>query len=120
MESILAAYETGQRHFGENYVSELTEKASHPQILERCKDIKWHFIGNLQRNKVNKVLGVPNLYVVETVDNDRIASALNNSWERFRKNDDKRLNIMVQVNTSQEHGNGMFIMFDVAYERSER
>lgn len=105
IESILAAYEAGQRHFGENYVNELTEKALHPQVLEKCKDIKWHFIGNLQRNKVNKILDVPNLYVVETIDNRKIANALNNSWEKFHKKDDDKLNVLVQVNTSQEEGN---------------
>ncbi|XP_032689777.1 pyridoxal phosphate homeostasis protein [Odontomachus brunneus] len=104
IESILSAYETGQRHFGENYVNELVEKASHLQILQNCKEIQWHFIGNLQRNKVNKILSVPNLYVIETVDNERIASVLNNSWIKLQKGDDKKLNIMVQVNTSQEKG----------------
>jgi PLP dependent protein len=55
IEMILDAYSVGQRHFGENYVKELVEKANDPQILENCKDIKWHFIGHLQRNKINKV-----------------------------------------------------------------
>jgi len=101
-ESILSAYDAGQRHFGENYVNELMEKAYNPLILERCKDIRWHLIGNLQRNKVNKVLNIPNLYVIETINNDKLANALNNSWPRFRKSDDSKLNIMIQVNTSQE------------------
>ncbi|EZA60087.1 Proline synthase co-transcribed bacterial-like protein, partial [Ooceraea biroi] len=101
-ELILSAYQAGQRHFGENYVNELLDKACNPQILETCKEIRWHFIGNLQRNKVNKVLNVPNLFVIETVSNDKLASALNNSWPKFRKNEDSKLNIMVQVNTSQE------------------
>ncbi|XP_022250861.1 pyridoxal phosphate homeostasis protein-like isoform X2 [Limulus polyphemus] len=43
-EMVVVAYEWGQRHFGENYV------------LEKCKDIQWHFIGHLQRNKVNKLV----------------------------------------------------------------
>ncbi|XP_011702292.1 PREDICTED: proline synthase co-transcribed bacterial homolog protein [Wasmannia auropunctata] len=100
--SIVSAYEAGQRHFGENYVNELVEKAYNPLILERCKEIRWHFIGNLQRNKVNKVLCIPNLYVIETVNSDKLANALNNSWPKFRKSDDSKLNVMVQVNTSQE------------------
>lgn len=108
IESILSAYEAGQRHFGENYVNELVEKATHPQILKNCKEIQWHFIGSLQRNKVNKVLNAPNLYVIETVDNERIASALNISWVKFQKND-KKLNVMVQVNTSQEKGNKIVV-----------
>lgn len=101
-ESIVAAYEAGQRHFGENYVNELLEKATNPLILEKCEDIKWHFIGNLQRNKVNKILTAPNLHVIETVDNEKLANALNNSWPKLRRNEDSQLNVMVQVNTSQE------------------
>jgi PLP dependent protein len=40
-------YDAGQRHFGENYMHEVLEKA--PALP---KDIKWHFIGHLQSNKV--------------------------------------------------------------------
>jgi len=104
-ESIVSAYEAGQRHFGENYVNELVEKACNQLILERCKEIRWHFIGNLQRNKVNKVLSIPNLYIKKTITNDKLANALNNSWPKFRKSDDSKLNVMVQINTSQEKGN---------------
>ncbi|KAL0109922.1 hypothetical protein PUN28_013517 [Cardiocondyla obscurior] len=99
---IVSAYEAGQRHFGENYVNELVEKASNPLILEQCKDIKWHFIGNLQRNKVNKILSVPNLYIIESVDSEKLANTLNNSWPKFQRSNDSKLNVMVQVNTSQE------------------
>lgn len=117
IELLLSAYKAGQKHFGENYVNELVEKASHAQILQNCKEIQWHFIGNLQRNKVNKVLSVPNLYVIETVDNERIASALNNSWVKFRKSDDKKLNVMVQVNTSREKGNKTIYLYTLSYNR---
>ncbi|XP_045506782.1 pyridoxal phosphate homeostasis protein [Colias croceus] len=98
---IIQAYEAGQRHFGENYVNELADKASDPQILENCKDIKWHFIGHLQTNKINKLIQSPNLYMVETVDSAKLADNLNKQWEKFRKTDDK-LKVMVQVNTSAE------------------
>ncbi|XP_012054251.1 PREDICTED: proline synthase co-transcribed bacterial homolog protein [Atta cephalotes] len=100
--SIVSAYEAGQRNFGENYINELVEKAFSPLILEKCKQIRWHFIGHLQRNKINKVLSIPNLYIIETVDSDRLANALNNSWPKFRKRNDSKLNVMIQVNTSQE------------------
>lgn len=110
-ESIVSAYEVGQKHFGENYVNELVEKACNPLIFEKCKEIRWHFIGNLQRNKINKVLSVPNLYIIETVSSDKLANALNNSWPRFRKSADSKLNVMVQVNTSQEKGNEILIIF---------
>lgn len=100
---IIQAYEAGQRDFGENYVNELAEKASHPSILEKCKDIKWHFIGHLQNNKINKLLGSPGLFIVETVDSEKLADNLNKQWPKYRKEEEK-LKVMVQVNTSAEEG----------------
>nr|XP_023029853.1 pyridoxal phosphate homeostasis protein [Leptinotarsa decemlineata] len=98
---IVAAYEEGQRHFGENYVQELEEKANNEVILEKCKEIRWHFIGHLQKNKVNKVLSVPNIHLVETVDSKKLAETLNKNWPKFGPPDSK-LKIMIQVNTSGE------------------
>ncbi|XP_076184102.1 pyridoxal phosphate homeostasis protein [Ptiloglossa arizonensis] len=101
-ELIIEAYEAGQRYFGENYVNELVQKGNHPDILAKCEQIRWHFIGHLQRNKVNKLLSVPNLYIIETIDNEKIASALNTSWPKFKKCNESKLKVMVQVNTSKE------------------
>lgn len=70
------------------------------QITDKCPDINWHFIGHLQRNKVNKLLSVPNLYMVETIDSAKLADAVNSSWERLEKK--TKLKIMVQINTSGE------------------
>lgn len=100
---IVAAYEEGQRHFGENYVQELEEKANDPIILEKCKDIQWHFIGHLQTNKINKVLCLPNIYMIETVDSKKLATQLNKNWSKF-DTCNLKLNIFVQVNTSGEDG----------------
>ncbi|CAL1606879.1 unnamed protein product [Knipowitschia caucasica] len=102
-EMVVEAYKHGQRNFGENYVNELVDKASDPLILESCPDIKWHFIGHLQKNNVNKLLGVPNLFLVETVDSVKLADKVNSSWERIRGGSAQRLRIMVQLNTSGEH-----------------
>lgn len=102
VELIIEAYEEGQRHFGENYAKELIEKANHPSILEKCKDIRWHFIGNLQSNKVNKLVNLPNLYMIETLDEEKLAITLNKSWSKFR-DESERLKIMIQVNTSGEN-----------------
>jgi uncharacterized pyridoxal phosphate-containing UPF0001 family protein len=64
------AYDAGQRYFGENYVQEIIEKAP---ILP--SDIRWHFIGHLQTNKVKQLLdGVPNLWCVEGVSSAKLAS----------------------------------------------
>ncbi|XP_032523352.2 pyridoxal phosphate homeostasis protein [Danaus plexippus] len=98
---IIQTYEAGQRHFGENYVNELADKASDPEILEKCKDIHWHFIGHLQTNKINRLLGSPGLYMVETVHSQKLADNLNKQWPKYMKADEK-LKVMVQVNTSGE------------------
>lgn len=74
------------------------------QILSKCPDIRWHFIGNLQRNKVNKIVSVPNLFLVETVDSEKIAQALDAAWAREKGTSTERLKVMVQINTSGEDG----------------
>ncbi|XP_077075146.1 pyridoxal phosphate homeostasis protein [Siphateles boraxobius] len=101
-EMVVEAYKHGQRNFGENYVNELVEKASHPQVVLSCPEIKWHFIGHLQKNNVNKLLGVPNLYMIETIDSVKLAEKVNSSWQRMRAANTQRLKIMVQINTSGE------------------
>lgn len=101
---IIEAYAAGQRHFGENYVKELEEKASSPEILDQCEDIKWHFIGHLQTNKINKVLALKNLHMIETVDSQKLASQLDKSWGKLFGAASK-LNVMIQINTSGEDGN---------------
>ncbi|XP_030759221.1 pyridoxal phosphate homeostasis protein-like [Sitophilus oryzae] len=107
VEDIIEVYNAGQRHFGENYVQELVDKATNPEILEKCKEIRWHFIGHLQNNKINKILPLPNLYIIETVDSEKLASKLNQSWPNFR-NSDSKLNVMIQINTSgEEEKNGI-------------
>ncbi|HZH37391.1 MAG TPA: YggS family pyridoxal phosphate-dependent enzyme, partial [Flavisolibacter sp.] len=50
VEAIRALYNLGQRHFGENYVQEMAEKQA---LLPN--DIRWHFIGHLQSNKVKYI-----------------------------------------------------------------
>ncbi|XP_053954700.1 pyridoxal phosphate homeostasis protein isoform X1 [Anastrepha ludens] len=102
VELIIEAYGAGQRHFGENYVQELVEKTQHPDILQQCPDIKWHFIGHLQNNKINKVLKLPNLYMIQTVDSEKLAAGLNSAWEKIQGDNKKPLPVLIQVNTSGE------------------
>ncbi|KAL6120183.1 plpbp [Pungitius sinensis] len=101
-EMVVEAYRQGQRNFGENYVNELVDKASDPLILDSCPEIKWHFIGHLQKKNVNKLLGVPNLSLVETVDSASLADKVNSSWQRVRRGGAQKLKVMVQLNTSGE------------------
>lgn len=62
---ILKAYETGQKLFGESRVQELIEKQ-----LILPKDIEWHFVGRLQRNKVKFI--VPFIECIHSVDSERL------------------------------------------------
>lgn len=103
METIIEAYDAGQRHFGENYVNELEEKASDPKILETCKDIKWHFIGHLQSNKVNKIVKLHGLHMIQTIDSEKIAEVVNRAWEKNRLETDGKLNVLIQINSSGEN-----------------
>jgi len=104
--AVLAAYRFGQRHFGENYVQELIAKANDPAIVAECDEIRWHFIGHLQTNKIAKLVqSVPNLYMVETVDSEKCARKLNDVVkERIgdAATEGKALRVMVEVNTSGE------------------
>lgn len=93
VDHIKAAYEAGQRVFGENYVQEMVEKA--PQLP---LDIQWHMIGHLTASNVKHVLKVPNLSVVETVDTLKVAKKLNELLEVS----ERHLAVFVQVNTSGE------------------
>ena len=70
------AYIAGQRSFGENYVVELIDKWP---VLPM--DIRWHFIGHLQSNKCKVLAKVPNLFLVESVDNEKLATALNKACQ---------------------------------------
>lgn len=62
---ILEAYEAGQRIFGESRVQEFIQKYD-----ELPKDIRWHFIGHLQTNKVKQIIGKTSL--IESVDSLRL------------------------------------------------
>jgi len=69
-EAILEAYEAGQRHFGENRVQELTDK--HELLY---KDIRWHMIGTLQRNKVKYI--APYVHLIHSVDSIELLEEIN-------------------------------------------
>nr|GLL44660.1 hypothetical protein DM860_006871 [Ipomoea trifida] len=92
---ICQVYDSGHCCFGENYVQELVDKA--PKLPE---DVLWHFFGNLQSNKVKMLAtGVPNLAMVEILDDEKIANYLNRVVGNIGR---KPLKVFVQVNTSGE------------------
>jgi pyridoxal phosphate enzyme (YggS family) len=93
VEAVRAAYAAGQRVFGENYVQELVAKAA---ACADLADLRWHFIGHLQRNKARDVVRVG--ATTESVDSARLASAL---AERAAA-DGRVIDVFVQVNVAVE------------------
>lgn len=91
VEMLQEAYEYGCRDFGENKVQELVEKY---EVLP--KDIRWHMIGHLQRNKVKYI--VDKVYLIHSVDSLRLAEEI--SKEAGKKN--VCVNILVEVNVANE------------------
>ena len=91
---IIAAYDAGQRQFGENYVQEGETKIT--TLATDYPDIEWHFIGPLQSNKTRIV--AEHFDWMHTVSRDKIAQRLNDQ----RPNNKKPLNVCIQVNISQE------------------
>ncbi|MGN0249380.1 MAG: YggS family pyridoxal phosphate-dependent enzyme [Lachnospiraceae bacterium] len=84
-------YNHGCRDFGENKVQELLDKY---EVLP--KDIKWHMIGHLQRNKVKYI--VDKVSLIHSVDSLRLAEEI--SKEALKKH--VEVNILVEVNVANE------------------
>lgn len=91
LEDVLAAYEAGLRHFGENRVQEAEEKFPHLP-----GDATRHLIGPLQSNKVNRAVKL--FRVVETVDSQKLGEKLSRAAEAIGIS----LAVYVEVNTGGE------------------
>lgn len=114
VEEIKELYDLGQKDFGENYVQELTEKQS-----KLPRDIRWHFIGHLQTNKVKQI--APFIHLVQSVDslkllqeinkqalkNGRIIDCLFQAYIAQEETkfglDEKELNELMNTNSSKLH-----------------
>jgi hypothetical protein len=92
LEDMLAAYEAGLRHFGENRAQEVRDKF--PQFSP--EGITRHFIGHLQSNKVKYLPG--RVDIIHTIDSQKIADAVD---VRFGQNDIV-IPVLVEVNISGE------------------
>lgn len=91
VEDLQEAYACGCRDFGENKVQELVEKYE-----AMPKDIRWHMIGHLQRNKVKYI--VDKVYLIHSVDSVRLAEEI--SKEALKKN--VTVSVLVEVNVAGE------------------
>jgi pyridoxal phosphate enzyme (YggS family) len=84
-------YDLGQRDFGENYVQELVEKQA---LLP--EDIRWHFIGHLQSNKVKYI--APFVHLVQGVDSLKLLIEINKQAKKLSKT----VHCLLQVHIAQE------------------
>ncbi|PPK84266.1 hypothetical protein CLV84_4035 [Neolewinella xylanilytica] len=89
VEKIRELYELGHRDFGENRVSELVEKYE-----QLPKDINWHFIGHLQRNKAKHV--IPLVSLIHSGDSLRLLRELD------KRSDDSRTDVLLQYHIAEE------------------
>lgn len=88
VEAIRAAYEAGERDFGESRVQELLIKQ---EALP--KDIRWHFIGHLQTNKVKQI--VPFVHLIQSVDSEHLLRCIDREAEKIGRTVDVLLELHV-------------------------
>ena len=89
--TIMEAYNAGQRHFGENRIQEMVEKE---KLLP--KDINWHMIGHLQRNKVKYM--APFVYMIHGVDSLKTLKEINRQAGIHKRT----IQCLLQIKIAQE------------------
>lgn len=90
-EDIMAAYDAGQRIFGENHVQELAKKQP---VLPQ--DIEWHFIGHLQTNKVKYIASY--ISMIEAVDSLKLLREI----DRQAAKHDRVVKVLLELHVAQE------------------
>lgn len=91
VEDILELYELGQRHFGENYVQELVDKQG-----KLPQDIRWHFIGHLQSNKVKYI--APFVHLIHGIDSAKLLREV----EKQGVKNNRVIDVLLQVHIARE------------------
>ncbi|MBC7287684.1 MAG: YggS family pyridoxal phosphate-dependent enzyme, partial [Armatimonadetes bacterium] len=94
-ETVLEAARAGLTDFGENYVQELLHKKDAVEAA-LGHQVRWHFIGHLQRNKAKYL--VPFCYLIHSIDSVRVAEELENRARAIGR----RQPVLVEVNISGE------------------
>ena len=90
-EAIMEAYACGERDFGESRVQELL-----PKYNALPKDIRWHFIGHLQTNKVKQI--VPFVHMIHSVDSLRLLETINREAEKLQR----QVKVLLEVHIAKE------------------
>ena len=91
VQAIEELYQMGQRDFGENYVQELADKQA-----QLPKDIRWHFIGHLQTNKVKYIASF--VHLIHGVDSFKLLKEINKQAQKMGK----VIDVLLQVHIAQE------------------
>ena len=91
VDAIKELYDLGQRDFGENYVQELAEKQQ--QLPE---DIRWHFIGHLQSNKVKYI--APFVHLIHGIDSFKLLKEIN----KEAKKNNRTIDVLLQLHIASE------------------
>ena len=91
VEDLQRVYAVGIRDFGENKVQELTDK-----FEKLPKDIRWHLIGHLQRNKIKYIVG--KVYLIHSLDSVRLLEEL----EKHYKANNMTAEVLIQINIGKE------------------
>jgi PLP dependent protein len=98
-DDVLRLADLGVVDIGENRDQEAAPKAQ--AVAAAGVEVRWHFVGQLQRNKTRSVAGYADL--VHSVDSVRLAEALNHAAESVR---DRPLDVLVQVSIDGHPGRG--------------
>jgi pyridoxal phosphate enzyme (YggS family) len=104
MSAVQEAYDSGQRDFGENKVQEMTEKY---EALP--KDIRWHMIGHLQRNKVKYI--APYVHLIHAVDSVRLLREI----DKEAAKNDRIISCLLQIHIAEETTKFGFDKNDLQY-----
>ena len=91
VERLMEAYEAGERDFGESRVQELVRKYE-----EMPKDIRWHFIGHLQTNKIRQI--VPFVHLIQGVDSLHLLEEISKEAQKIGK----VVNVLLEFHVAEE------------------
>lgn len=96
-EAIMEAYDFGERDFGESRVQELL-----PKYETLPKDIRWHFLGHLQTNKVKHLVSF--VHMIHSVDTLRLLETINREAEKIGR----RVKVLLEVHVAKEESKSGF------------
>ena len=103
-EEIKSLHGIGHVDFGENKVQELVNK-----YVVLPKDINWHMIGHLQRNKVRQI--IPFIHLIHSVDSLRLLNKINEEAKKINR----KVNILIQIKISNDNSKYGFSFDEIEY-----